>query len=96
MIEIKRNCSSSIKYHPEDQQITFGDFTIRITTRHAAMFDWLKIDEQINNPTVLLEEIIQEGLEMMFDKAMIEDLHELENRNTTPVKPCEYRPEDDL
>ena len=94
MIEIKRNCSSSIKYNLESA-ITFGDFTIRFSGRHVAMFDWLKVDEQINNPTVLLEEIIQEGLEMMFDKAMMEDLHELENRNTTPVKPCEYRPEDD-
>lgn len=95
MIEIKRNCSSSIKYNLDDQKITFGDFTIRLSGRHVAMFDWLKVDEQINNLTVLLEEIIQQGLEMMFDRGMLEDLHELENRNTQPIKPCEYRPEDE-
>ena len=95
MIEINRNCSSSIKYNLDDQKITFGDFTIRLCGRHVAMFDWLKVDGQINNPTVLLEVLFQQGLEMMFERGMLEDLHELENRNTTPVKPCEYRPEDE-
>lgn len=95
MIDIHYRCGSMIEYDIIDQKITFSDYTIRLRGRHVAMFDWVKDDEQIKNPTALLEKIIQHGLEMMFDRVMLEDLHDLENKNTEPIKPCEYRQEDE-
>lgn len=95
MIVINYRCSSTIEYDLGDQKITFGDYTIRLCGRHVAMFDWVKDDEQIKDPTILLEKIIQQGLEMMFDRVMLEDLHDSENKNTEPTKPSEYMPEDE-
>ena len=61
MIEIKRNCSSSIRNDPEKLQITFGDFTIKITATN-----WMTFNEIIRRfnfkPDELLKNIILKGL----------------------------------
>ena len=63
MIEIKRNCSSSVRNDPVKQQITFGDFTIRITEEDWQQFDFVLQDCQLK-PVEALEELIYAALDL--------------------------------
>ena len=60
MIEIKRNCSSSIMDNGD--LMSFGDFTIRFTGDHYIMF-METMNELKKDPQSTLAEIISRGLE---------------------------------
>lgn len=57
MIEIKRKCSSSVRNDPVKKQITFGDFTLRITEEDYDQFDLILQDCKLS-PVEALEELI--------------------------------------
>ena len=61
MIDVKRNCSSSIKDSLTNQTFTFGDFTIRFTEDEYRYITDL-ISESGENPVLILAAIIEEGL----------------------------------
>ncbi len=61
MIEIKRNCNSSIRQDPVKQQITFGAFTLKITEEDWQLFDCILHDCKLS-PVEALEELIYAAL----------------------------------
>lgn len=67
MIEIKRNCNSSIRQDPVKQQITFGAFTLKITEDDWQLFDCVLQDCKLS-PVEALEELIYAALEMYNTK----------------------------
>ena len=67
MIEIKRKCSSSIRFDPVKKQITFGDFTLRITEEDYDQWDLILQDCKLS-PVEALEELIYAALELYNTK----------------------------
>lgn len=67
LIEIKRNCSSSIRNDPVKQQITFGNFTIKITEEEWQQFDIVLQDCKLS-PVEALEELIYASLDLYNTK----------------------------
>lgn len=70
MIEIKRKCSSSIRNDPVKKQITFGDFTLRITEEDWEQFDLILQDSQVS-PIEALEELMYAAL--LYNTKQCED-----------------------
>lgn len=60
MIEIKRNCGSSVT--DRGDKITFGDFTITISDDHYIKFRELMNEYPTVKPITLLESLIEQGL----------------------------------
>ena len=58
MIEIKRNCSSSIR--EQKDKITYGDFTISITGSDYEMLS--KILDKYDNAALVLKIVIGQGI----------------------------------
>lgn len=58
MIEVKRNCSSSITRRPD--KITYGDFTITISGRDYEMLK--KILDKHNSAATVLKIVIGQGI----------------------------------
>ena len=67
MIEIKRKCSSSVRNDPVKKQITFGDFTLRITEEDYDQWDLILQDCQLS-PVEALEELIYAALDLYNTK----------------------------
>lgn len=67
MIEIKRKCSSSIRNDPVKKQITFGDFTLRITEEDWDQWDLILQDCKLS-PVEALEELIYAALDLYNTK----------------------------
>lgn len=67
MIEIKRNCSSSIHDNPLKEKITYGDFTIVISEKDYKSYDWLKFNLGIS-PTEMLQLVILAGIDSMKEE----------------------------
>ena len=67
MIEIKRNCSSSVRNDPVKHQITFGDFTIRITEEDYDQLDLILQDCKLQ-PVEALEELIYAAIDLYNTK----------------------------
>lgn len=66
MIEIKRKCSSSVRNDPVKHQITFGDFTLRISEADYDRFDLLMQEFDLQ-PIDALGEILYAALEVYED-----------------------------
>ena len=62
MIEIKRNCSSSVKEDPDNEKIIFGNFTIRFTDEEYHIFEAFK-DMTEQSPVEALEDFLLSALE---------------------------------
>ncbi len=65
-IEVKRNCSSSIRNTPES--VSFGDFTVKLSGEAAKAFH--KLQEHIYHgwePTDILVDIIDTGLSELLE-----------------------------
>lgn len=61
MIEIKRNCSSSIHDNPLKDKITYGDFTIVLTENDYDLLDDIMLELKLNKLDAL-QEVIAAGL----------------------------------
>lgn len=68
MIEIKRNCSSSVRNDPVKKQIVFGDFTIRFDDHDAEIFDLVMIELHVK-PVEVLESLLMIGIDYWADRA---------------------------
>lgn len=61
MIEIKRNCSSSVKEDPDNEKIIFRNFTIRLTDQEYLIFKALMVMTE-QPPVEALEDLILSAL----------------------------------
>lgn len=67
MIDVKRNCSSSVRTTLD--KITFGDFTITIDGEDFERWKKLKHDSGGLSDVVLLRDLILVGLSQMTEEA---------------------------
>lgn len=67
MIEIKRNCSSSISDRAEHHKITFGDFTIVLSYDDYGLFSDIRSELKLS-PIDALQEILYAGMETLLDE----------------------------
>ena len=63
MIEVKRNCSSSIRR--SEDKITFGSFTITIANQDYERFS--KILDKYNDPTIALKIVLGIGIDEEYE-----------------------------
>lgn len=68
MIEIKRNCSSSVRNDPVKKQIVFGDFTIRFEDHDAEIFNLVMTELHITNVD-MLESLLMIGIDYWAERA---------------------------
>lgn len=72
MIEIKRNCSSSITRRPD--KITYGDFTITISGYDYEMLS--KILDKHNSAATVLKIVIGQGISDEYEQG--KDYYDME------------------
>ena len=64
MIEIKRNCSSSVRRSPE--KVTYGDFTITISGSDYARFEKI-LDKYADRPARALWIVLGIGIDAEYE-----------------------------
>ena len=75
MIEIKRNCSSSIRDDPVKDKLTFGDFTIVISEEDYRAYVWLKFLLKLD-PIEMLLLTINFGIDSMKEEFAYPEVEE--------------------